>query len=406
MTASRRVDVCVVGLGPAGRAFAHRATAAGLSVVALDPHPDRLWRPTYSCWVDELPAWLPGNVIAQRIAAPTVWTPAEHRVDRPYCVLSKPHLQAALSLDDTTVFSETAVSLTDAVHLSDGTVICARVVVDARGLPRPGNRPAASAHGIFLDAEAAAPALPDDHGLLVDWRPDNGAAPTEPPSFLYAMPLGDGRVIFEETSLGIPGGISQRVLRKRALNRLAARGVTLRGNESAEAAHYPLDQQPPPLVSWQLFSQLKAGNGARRPGTSTVLPFGSRGGMLHPCTGYSVATALNLVDPAVTAISRGQNPIEALWPLSARLTHGLRRRGLAALGRLTTAQTAALLETFFTSPYSAQKALLSDHTNWQALGSVMIHTVARTHPFHWRFDQVGWTHRHRWTHGNHPGRAS
>ena len=81
-------DLAVVGLGPAGRALAHRATAAGLDVVAVDPHPDRRWTPTYAAWCDELPGWLDGHAVAAaRVEQPRVWTTREHVLARPYCVL-------------------------------------------------------------------------------------------------------------------------------------------------------------------------------------------------------------------------------------------------------------------------------------------------------------------------------
>ena len=326
-----------------------------------------------------MPAWLPASAIAQRIAAPTVWTNGEHRIERPYCVLSKAGLHAALALDDATVFADRARRV-DAheVELADGTVISAGAVFDTRGLPTLGKRRAASAHGIFVDAETAAPMVAEGEGLLLDWRPENGAGPDEPPSFLYAVPLGDGTVIFEETSLGLRGGMPQHELRKRTLNRLAAHGITLTGDEPHEAAHYPLDQPPP------------------KKGTAVAVPFGSRGGMMHPCTGYSVADSLALADTAVAAVQRGENPIEALWPWRARAVYWMRMRGLWGLGRLTTDQSIAMFDAFFTESERRQRALLSAHDDYSALGAALFNTVAHTWPFRWRYDLVGWTNRDRW----------
>lgn len=375
----REFDVCVVGLGPAGRALAHRATVAGLRVAAVDPRPDRLWPPTYSCWIDELPDWLPHSTIASRIETPVVWTDKEHRIERPYAVLSKPRLRDALPIDDATVYAGRATRVrAHTVELADGTTVDATTVVDTRGLPTTGDRRAASAHGIFVDAETAAPMVADSEGLLLDWRPENGTGPDEPPSFLYAVPLGDDTVIFEETSLGLRGGMPQHELRRRALNRLAAHGIRLTGEEPGEAAHYPLDQPPP------------------RRGTGRVVPFGSRGGMMHPCTGYSVADSFALTDIAVTAIQRGEDPIAALWPWRARLVYWMRMRGLWGLGRLTTAQSIAMFDSFFSASPREQRALLSAHDDYAALGAVLFNTVARTWPFRWRYDLVGWTNRNRW----------
>lgn len=377
--AVREFDVCVVGLGPTGRALAHRAMRAGFRVAAVDPRPDRLWPPTFSCWIDELPAWLPPSAIAARIPNPTVWTKTEHRIDRPYCVLSKSGMRDALPLDDATVVADRAARVeAHEVALADGAILRAATVFDTRGLPILGQRRAASAHGIFVDAETAAPMVTEGEGLLLDWRPENGAGSDEPPSFLYAVPLGDGTVIFEETSLGLRGGMPQHELRKRTLRRLAAHGITLTGVEPSEAAHYPLDQRPP------------------KKGTAQAIPFGSRGGMMHPCTGYSVADSLALVDTAITALRQGRDPIAELWPWQARLTYWMRMRGLWGLGRLTTEQSIAMFDAFFTASPRGQRALLSAHDDYTALGAVLFNTVAHTWPFRWRYDLVGWTNRNRW----------
>ncbi|MFI6870277.1 lycopene cyclase family protein [Nocardia sp. NPDC050406] len=373
------VDVCVVGLGPTGRALAHRAMRAGLTVVAVDPRPERLWVPTYSCWVDELPEWLSHSAIASRIDAPVVWTKQEHVIRRPYCVLSKRGLWDALPLDDARVIAARArVVEAHRVELADGTQIRAAAVFDARGQASPGRRRTASAHGIFVDEEIAAPMVKPGEGLMLDWRDENGAGPDEPPSFLYAVPLGDGTVIFEETSLGLRGGMPQHELRRRTLNRLAAHGIRLRGDEPSEAAHYPLDDHPP-----------KAGLGQ-------VIPFGSRGGQMHPITGYCVADSLSQVDTALDALQRGEDPIEALWPWQARLVYWMRMRGVYGLGRLTTEQSKAMFDAFFTRPPRQQRALLSAHDDYTALGASLFMTVAQTWPFRWRYDLVGWTNRNRW----------
>src|SRR5690606_4295712 len=348
-------------------------------VTAVDPRPERLFPPTFSCWIDELPDWLPREVIASRIEAPVVWTQSEHRIQRPYAVLSKQGLFDALSLEDATVLAGRARRV-DAheVELADGTVVRAATVFDTRGLPTTGARRAASAHGIFVDEETAAPMVRPGEGLLLDWRPENGAGPDEPPSFLYAVPLGDGTVIFEETSLGLRGGMPQHVLRKRTLARLAAHGIRLTGEEPTEAAHYPLDQPPP------------------RKGTARAIEFGSHGGMMHPCTGYSVADSLALVDTAIDALRAGRDPVAALWPWQARLVYWMRMRGLYGLGRLTTEQSIAMFEAFFTESERGQHALLSAHADYTALGAVLFNTVAHTWPFRWRYDLVGWTNRNRW----------
>ncbi|WP_039796897.1 lycopene cyclase family protein [Nocardia araoensis] len=376
---SGNIDVCVVGLGPAGRALAHRAEQAGLRVTAVDRRPDRLWSPTYACWVDELPEWLPDTVIATTVLKPAAWTRVLHHIDRPYCVLSKPGLRAALPLDDATVITGRAVRVEPhRVELADRTVITASKVFDARGPAATGRRRTASAYGVFVGADTAAPMIAGGDGLLMDWREGNRAVPDSPPSFLYAMPVGDGTVIFEETSLGLLGGMPQHELRRRLLNRLAAHGIRLTGTEQHEAAHYPLDQRPP------------------KKGLAQIIPYGSRGGMMNPSTGYSVADSLARADTAVTALLQGDDPIARLWPSRARLVHWLRMRGLRGLGRLTSKQSIAAFDSFFTASPRGQRAVLSTRDDYPAMCAVLVDTVAHTWPFHWRFDYIGWTNRNRW----------
>ena len=382
MTTSRHdVDVCVVGLGPTGRALASRSAAAGLTVAVVDPRPDHLWNPTYSAWADELPDWLPSTVVAARIEAPTVWTNVERRIERPYVVLSKTELWKALPIDNVRIEAQRAIDVRGhEVDLADGETIRAAVVIDARGLPPVHNRPAASAHGIFVDAERVAEFVPPGEALMLDWRPENGAGNDEPPSFLYSVPIGDGTVIFEETTLGVPGGLTQGELRKRVLHRLAAHGIELTGDEPTEGCHYPLDQPPP----------RRFGRG------DSPVPFGSRGGMMHPCTGYSVADSLALTDTVVAALQSGADPVDALWTTKARLVYWMRMRGVTGMGRLTTEQMRSMFDAFFTATPRQQRALLSEHDDASALATVLFSTVAHTWPFRWRYDLVGWTNRKRW----------
>lgn len=373
-------DVCVVGLGPAGRGLAHRCTTAGLRVAVVDPRPDRLWAPTYGAWTDELPDWVPSQVVSVEVAKPMVYTPNLRIVDRPYAMLDKAELFKALTLDGATIYADRAVDITpDMVRLADGTEIQARVVIDARGLPAPGKRPAAWAHGIFVDAEVAAPFVPPGECVLIDWRLQNGATNADPPSFLYAVPIGDGTVLFEEVCQGIPGGLSQTELRRRVISRLEANGVRLSGQEEAESCHYALDQAPPPI---------------RHRGQ--VFPYGARGGLMHPCTGYSAAHSLRMADRVVEAILSDTDPARALWTTRARLVYWMRMRGLAGIGRLTNDQSAATFDSFFRAPLRQQQALLSEHEDVVGIGSVLVNTVHHTWPFRWRFDLVGWTHRKRW----------
>ena len=57
-----RMDVLVVGAGPAGMALAAQCARRGLRTGLVDPAPQRPWTATYGMWADELPAGLPASV--------------------------------------------------------------------------------------------------------------------------------------------------------------------------------------------------------------------------------------------------------------------------------------------------------------------------------------------------------
>lgn len=114
-------DLAVIGAGPAGTALAHRAAAAGLRVVLIDPDPLRPWSQTFGVFVDELPDWLSPECFASRSETITAYTPQRQVLPRPYAALDNTRLRAALSLSEVTIVTASSVHA-DArrVTLSDG----------------------------------------------------------------------------------------------------------------------------------------------------------------------------------------------------------------------------------------------------------------------------------------------
>src|SRR5699024_12812094 len=81
----------IVGLGPAGRALASRCAAAGLTVLALDPHPEAPWTQTLSLWADQVPPWLRQeacgiDVLAHRFHGAALYSPDRALLPREYAV--------------------------------------------------------------------------------------------------------------------------------------------------------------------------------------------------------------------------------------------------------------------------------------------------------------------------------
>lgn len=322
-------DLVVCGLGPAGRALAHRGAARGLTVTVVDPAPGRRWTATYAAWADELPDWLTPEAVAATVPRPTAWGTRAHRVDRPYVVLDTGRLQTSLDLSGAHVVSDRAVDIApERVTLASGATITGGRVVDARGLSRSPARAEQTAYGVIVDAQRCGGLDP----LFMDWRPDNGAAAHAPRSFLYAVPLDDERMLLEETCLAGRPALTGAQLRTRLHHRLRARGIRLTGAEPVEHVRFPVQ--------------------GGRPGPHR---FGAAGGFLHPATGYSVGAVLACAD----AVAAGAD----VWPPGARVVYQLRTAGLRALLALPPGDIPLFFDTFFTLPPATQRAYLSGRTD-------------------------------------------
>ncbi|MGI8815811.1 MAG: lycopene cyclase family protein, partial [Pseudonocardia sp.] len=347
-------DVLVVGAGPAGRAVAAACAEHGLDTGLLDPAPNRSWRATYGAWSDELPAELPLAVIASRAQGVAV-ARTRRRLDREYAVLDVSALRAYL--DERLAAAGVVVQQGRAVP---GATPPARMVIDAGGagqplsqprsrrLNRPRGRPPGehsgsrlaaeqTAFGLMVPAELAAPVLGADEALFMDWRPVPGVHPSEWPTFLYAVPLGDGRVLMEETSLARRPGLPVAVLATRLHARLAGHGITVCTHAEREVVRFRLDMPR-----------------HRAPG---VLGFGAAAPLTHPATGYQLATALRAAPQVARALAEhwadGPSAARAaaqaaLWPAAARVTHVVRRRALESLLRMPPERLPEFFEGFFT----------------------------------------------------------
>ncbi|MGW5570743.1 lycopene cyclase family protein [Nocardia thailandica] len=339
------VDLIVCGLGPAGRAVAHRALARGLSVIAIDPRPERPWQATYAVWRDELPAWVDPSVVAT-VSRPRARALGEHRIERDYGVLDTAALHTCLTLEGARVLADRVLAVDHAagtVRTAAGAVLAAARVVDARGLGRAPGRAEQTAYGVVTAlgdlARAGGP-------LFMDWHADNGAAPDDPPSFLYAVPLDGERALLEETCLAGRPALGLDVLRDRLHTRLRARGIALSGAEPVERVRFPVE--------------------GGRPGGDR---FGAAGALTHPATGYSVAAAL----AAAGAAAEGA----PLWPPRARAVLALRRAGLRTLLALPPRDLPAFFDAFFALPVDRQRAYLSGRDDLAGTAAAMSALFAR-----------------------------
>ncbi|UXA18076.1 lycopene cyclase family protein [Mycobacterium sp. SMC-4] len=341
------MDVLVVGAGPAGMAVAAACTRQGLTTGVLDPGPDRPWTATYGMWTQELPADLPGSVVAARAAGRAI-ARTEHRLGWEYAVLDVPALQEHLIEQATDVrwHRGRAVGSPEpgVVALADGSQLSASVIVDAGGRwrpldhPRSADRPAEqTAFGVVLDEQTAAPLIAADEALFMDWRAAHGE--TGWPTFVYVVPLGGGQVLVEETSLARRPGLPLSTLRRRLHARLAGHGIVVPKAARAERVSFRVDHP--------------------RHCCPGVLGFGAAAPLIHPATGFSVATSLQLAPRVAEAFAahlpgRPDRALAAaqdvVWPRAAKVVHHIRRIGLEALLRMPPDTVPGFFEQFFRLP--------------------------------------------------------
>ncbi|TWS18306.1 hypothetical protein FK529_16560 [Tsukamurella asaccharolytica] len=323
-------DLVVLGLGPAGRAVAHRAATAGLRVRAFDPAPDARWRRTFGAWSDELPGWLPQSTVAA-VSTPKVVARTRHDLRREYAVLDVNALQDALSLDGVQVRAERA------GRDGHGTAF----VIDARG-PAPSDSiavPRQTAAGVLVPAGA-------HEELWMDWRPAPGVGEDAAASFLYAVRVSRDAVLLEETCLAGAPALTVDELEARLRARLAARGVA--AGALSERVDFPL-----------LATGPRRGRG--------WCGVGVRGTTLHPATGYSVAGSLGFADVTVAALRDGRNPVSR----NALAAHRLRTAGLHALLGMTAEEQREFFEVFFGLPDRHVRAFLASRSAATANAAAM-----------------------------------
>lgn len=346
-------DVAVVGLGPAGRSLTSACVARGLDVLAVDPRPEAVWAPTYGLWDDELGP-LPRTAVRSAAVHPAIRAVGTHDLDRTYLILDNAAAQEALPLHGATV---------EASRLDDDGVCAlrqrARVVVDARGARPSGGVardrvPAQTAYGIVTDAEAAEPALLGAEALLMDFSPDWASdpdAPEGPASFLYAIPLGGGRMLLEETCLAASPGLGIDELKARLHRRLDRRGV------AADVWQHPHERE----LVWIPM------RGRNRPAPADTVAHGTAGRGGHVVSGYSVAHSLARSAVLADDIAAGGTPEFS----PDRPSDAVRALALRSLLRLDAPTTIDLFEGFGRLDASQQRAFLRRDSTAPALLDAM-----------------------------------
>lgn len=431
-TVTKEDDAIVVGAGPAGLSLIAELAAAGLNVTAIAPHPpEHPWPNTFGIWEDELVQRALTHLLAHRWqTCVTYFYDAAGQaqaipLDRTYGLFDNQALQHHLlakaeSGAGCVQWRQGYAAQADhdatgvTVTLRSGETLRSRVLIDAGGhrptlLNRqPAQAPAASAASAasadpatdqpvaakagptgFTGEEKSAPiAYQTAYGVvgrfsappvrpaqlvLMDYRADHldeQARRHEPPTFLYAMDLGDDRYFVEETCLAHAPAMALPLLEARLQRRLAWHGIDIVATEHVERCFFPMNLPLPNLHQ-------------------RTVGFGGAAAMVHPASGYQVGSALHrapYVAKALAAVlsAPNGNPTaaaaaawQAVWPRDRLRRHQLYRFGLQNLLTFDEAQLHAFFTTFFHLPPWMWRGYLSNSLTTVQLMQTMLTLFAR-----------------------------
>jgi lycopene beta-cyclase len=370
MTMSNTMHVAVLGCGPAGASAAHACALAGLETVIVDPSPDALWPNRYGVWCEDWPEAL--HQFTHQWPCAVVIAESTHRLERAYGIVDRRAVADALRAEYVQaggrVCADRAVSLRGepgafVVELASGAQLSVGAIVDARGASAPCGAP--SLFQTAWGGEVAA-SLPLDPAVmhLMDFRAPGRSV--GPPSFLYAYALDEGRWFLEETVLAGPA-VPFASLRARLGARLEAWGVS--PEVLAEATEIEECRIPMDVGAYE--------------GPKGVIPFGAAAGLVHPATGYSVATTLRLAPQIPALVHQQRDPARAVDRPDVRgadalAADALYRFGGAEIARFDQARQRAFFEAFFHLPEPLRNGYLSRTLGPRGVGRAMWGVFCRT----------------------------
>ena len=387
------IDVLVIGCGPSSLVIASALAKRNLRVEILAPQgPDSPWVNTYGIWGFEVDEAGINDSLSHSWQDTRSYFGAindSHAIKHglEYSLIDNNKLRNKLLTDPSNGCLKwhkgLALKLKHAknqstVYTDTGQKIVTRLVIDASGhrsvfvkRPEEGAVAGQSAYGIVGTFNS--PPVADHQFVMMDYRSDHLSEKercNDPPSFLYAWDLGEGKFFVEETCLAHAPPVACEVLKDRLLRRLAYRSIAVDKIEHEEFCRALPMNLPLPDLQQQ------------------VLGFGVAASMVHPSTGYMVGDLLRRAPGFADVIAAGlSNPDlqsadvarlawQALWPMELRRKRALYLFGIEKILRFSEDQLRQFFETFFSLPREDWYGFLANHLSLPRLVSVMVRIFA------------------------------
>jgi lycopene cyclase-like protein len=387
------LDLCIAGAGPAGLSLAAACGDLGMRVAVIGPTPERAWPHNYGMWLDDAERLGVADHLAARWdRTEVVLNGVARDLGRGYARIANSSLQAdllarskaaAIVLHDDRLDAVEHLDDHTRLHSSSGSTIATRLFVDATGHDsrfverEPGSEPGFQvAWGELRRSVPAELAATPAVMRFMDWRRSGASEDGLPPSFLYCMPMADGRVFVEETVLvGRPPKGDPSTWFEPLRARLHARLPSLaRDGEPIEVERCVIPMGGPLPIADQ-----------------RTLAFGGAATYVHPATGYMLTVALNRlprVAETLAEVTRERQPIEqacarawrAIWTPGERRAWQLYTFGMQVLLELDHAGIEEFFAEFFDLPPERWRGFLSATAPTSTLMATMLRYFARTAP--------------------------
>ncbi|KGG15106.1 MULTISPECIES: lycopene beta cyclase [unclassified Prochlorococcus] len=369
MISKEPLDVLVIGAGPGALSIAAALGQEKLHVGVLSLNePSEPWPYTYGIWGEEVDELGFEKLLKHRWSN-TVSYLGEGSTDensplnlatnhnRDYGLFDKKKLQehwlnqckeASVEWYRGKAYDFKINSINSTVITTQEEELVARLIIDATGynpvfidIPNNGDIAVQTCYGIV--GEFSEPPVEKDQFVLMDYRSNHLSQieKKEPPTFLYAMDMGNGKYFLEETSLGLAPPVELETLKARLKLRLKKRNIEITKIDHEEHGVFLPMNIPIPNLN------------------QAILGFGGSAGMVHPASGYLVGGLLRRAPSLAKVLAKeikndtntpheiARKGWQSLWPRELRRKQALYQFGLEKLMRFKESQLRYFFKSFF-----------------------------------------------------------